>query len=141
MKAIRTRVAVGLVQMALLAAGCGSEAAKKEEQAAPATVQIGAENVVTVMHDAIVVGPIISGELKAARDATIRAEIGGSVTQVAVGEGQAGKVGTLLGRIEAQTLEDARTSAASTVRSAENQLAVAQREQERAEKLVSAGAL
>ena len=47
----------------------------------------------------------------------------------------------LLGRIDAPTLEDARLSAASAVRSAENQLAVAQREQERTEKLVTAGAL
>jgi RND family efflux transporter MFP subunit len=104
-------------------------------------VRIGAENVVTVKRDTLVVGPIISGELKAARDATIRAEIGGSVTQVAVEEGQAVRAGALLGRIEAQTLEDARTSAASAVRSAENQLAVVQREEERTEKLVTAGAL
>jgi membrane fusion protein, multidrug efflux system len=94
-----------------------------------------------VARDAIVVGPIISGELRAAREATIRSELGGSVTQVAVEEGQAVRAGTLLARIEAQTLEDARASAQSSVRSAENQLSVARREEERAEKLVTAGAL
>src|SRR5207344_916041 len=98
---------------------------------APAAVRIGAENVVVVKRGAIVAGPIISGELKAAREATIRAELGGSVTQVAVEEGQTVRVGTLLGQIEAQTLEDARQSAVSTARSAENQLAVAGRELER----------
>jgi RND family efflux transporter MFP subunit len=135
-------VALGMLLSAMLFAACSRDEAKTADvPAAAPSVQIGAENVVTVKHDTIVVGPIITGELKAARDATIRAEIGGSVTQVAVEEGQPVKAGALLGRIEAQTLEDARTSAASAVRSAENQLAVAQREQQRAEQLVSAGAL
>lgn len=109
--------------------------------AAPATVQVGAENVVVVKRDTIVSGPIISGELQPAREATIRAELGGSVTEVTVEEGQTVRVGTLLGRIDTRTLEDARLSAASSVRSAENQLAVAQRELERAETLVKAGAV
>jgi membrane fusion protein, multidrug efflux system len=130
-----------ILHLALLTAGCTStEAEKATSEAAPA-VRIGSENVVTVQRGTIVTGPIISGELQAAREATIRAELGGSVEQVNVEEGQAVRVGTLLGRIEAPTLEDARQSAASAVRSAENQLAVGQRELERAEKLVSAGAL
>lgn len=128
---------------ALQVAACTNTEAEKRtaETVAPPAVRIGSENVVVVKRGTIVVGPIISGELKAAREATIRAEIGGQVTQVAVEEGQAVRVGTLLGRIEARTLEDARQSAASSVRSAENQLAVAERELERAEKLVSAGAV
>jgi len=109
--------------------------------AAPAAVQVGAENVVVVKRDTIVSGPIISGELQPAREATIRAELGGSVTEVTVEEGQTVRVGTLLGRIDTRTLEDARLSAASAVRSAENQLAVAQRELERADTLVNAGAV
>ena len=60
---------------------------------------------------------------------------------VSVEEGQAVRVGAALGRIEARTLEDARRSAASAVRSAETQLSVATREAERAERLVTAGAL
>jgi membrane fusion protein, multidrug efflux system len=138
----RALFALCVLHLGLLAGACGGEeSAKAEAPAAPAAVQIGAENVVMVKRDTIVVGPIISGELRAAREATIRAEMGGSMVQVSVEEGQAVRVGTLLGRIDAQTLEDARASAASTVRSAENQLAVVQREQERAEKLVAAGAL
>jgi RND family efflux transporter MFP subunit len=129
-----------LLLSALLLSACSTGEAEKAPEPPPA-VQIGAENVVAVKRDTIVAGPIISGELQAAREATIRAELGGSVTQVAVEEGQAVGVGTLLGRIDAQTLEDTRLSAQSAVRSAENQLAVAQREQERTEKLVSAGAI
>ena len=61
--------------------------------------------------------------------------------EVAVEEGQSVRKGAQLGRIEARTLDDVRRSAASAVRSAEAQLSVAQREAERAEQLVSAGAL
>jgi membrane fusion protein (multidrug efflux system) len=120
--------------------GCSGEA-NVEETAAPPPVRIGAENIVTVKRGAIVVGPIVSGEIRAERDATVRAEIGGSITQVAVQEGQGVKAGTLLGRIETRTLDDARQSATSSLRSAENQVAVARREMERTEKLVQAGAL
>lgn len=123
----------------LLLAGCRTEA-EKQPAAAPA-VQIGAENVVTVTRDTIVVGPIISGELRPEREATVRAELGGSMIEVLADEGQAVKRGQVLGRIEAQNLEDARQSAASAVRSAENQLAVATREADRTQTLVNAGAL
>jgi RND family efflux transporter MFP subunit len=99
------------------------------------------ENIVTVVRDTIVVGPIVSGELRPEREATVRAEIGGSVTQVNVREGQPVRRGTVLGRIETRTLDDVRQSAMSSVRNAENQLAVAQREMERTETLVKAGAL
>jgi membrane fusion protein (multidrug efflux system) len=63
------------------------------------------------------------------------------MVEVAVQEAQAVQKGTLLGRIETRTLEDAKQSASSAVRSAENQLNVARREAERTEKLVNAGAL
>lgn len=127
-----------LVAMVFVSA-CRTEA---EKQPATATaVQIGAENVVTVKHDTIVVGPIISGELRPEREATVRAELGGSMIGIAVDEGQTVRRGQLLGRIEAQNLEDARQSAMSAVRSAENQLGVTKREADRTETLVKAGAL
>ena len=63
------------------------------------------------------------------------------MTQVSVEEGQTVRRGDLLGRIETRTLDDARQSATSALRSAENQLAVARREVERTETLVKAGAL
>jgi membrane fusion protein, multidrug efflux system len=134
---------IGALLFALVTAACATGEGEKatSEPPPPAAVKIGTENVVAVKRGTIVSGPIISGELRAAREATIRAELGGSVTEVAVEEGQAVRVGTLLGRIDPKTLEDTRLSAASTVRSAENQLAVAQREQERMEKLVAAGAI
>jgi len=142
--AVRTgaRMLAPLV-MAVALTGCGAEAEKAvDEPAAPSSVvQIGQENVVRAVRGTIEVGPIVSGELRAQREATVRAELGGSMLQVAAEEGQAVARGALLGRIETRTLDDARRSAQSAVRSAENQLGVAQRETERTEKLVNAGAL
>jgi RND family efflux transporter MFP subunit len=128
---------------ALLVPGCSgaSDDAAAKAASAPAAVQIGPENVITAARGTIVVGPNISGELRAERAATVRAELGGSIIQVAVEAGEAVRKGQLLGRIEAQTLGDARQSAVSAVRSAENQLAVTQREVERTQQLVGAGAL
>ena len=139
-KTVAFAFAFCIVPFALLTSACKAEAEKSATPAAEA-VQIGAENVVPVTTGMVVVGPIISGELKAEKEATVRAEVGGSMVEVAVREAQPVQKGALLGRIETRTLEDAKQSASSAVRSAENQLNVAQREAERTEKLVSAGAL
>jgi membrane fusion protein (multidrug efflux system) len=104
-------------------------------------VLVGAENVTKVQQDTIVAGPIVSGELRPEREAVLRAQLGGSLLEVGAREGQAVARDALLARIEAQTLEDMRRSAESAVRSAENQMFVAQRELERVETLVTAGAL
>jgi membrane fusion protein, multidrug efflux system len=143
---MRRNTNVGVLGAAVLAAvitaACGTtEAEKAPVAAAPAAVQIGPENVVGVEEGTIVVGPILSGELRPQREAKIRAELGGQMLEVRVEEGQRIARGALLGRIETRTLDDARQSAASAVRNAENQLGVAQREVERTEKLVNAGAI
>jgi RND family efflux transporter MFP subunit len=143
---MRRNTNVGVLGAAALAAvitaACGTTEAEKAPVAAvPAAVQIGPENVVGVEEGTIVVGPILSGELRPQREAKIRAELGGQMLEVRVEEGQRIARGALLGRIETRTLDDARQSAASAVRNAENQLGVAQREVERTEKLVNAGAI
>jgi len=129
-----------LVFASLVTAACKAEAEKSATPVEEA-VQVGSENVVPVSKGMVVVGPIVSGELRAEKEATVRAEVGGSMVEVAVQEAQAVQRGALLGRIETRTLEDAKQSASSAVRSAENQLNVARREAERTDKLVSAGAL
>jgi membrane fusion protein (multidrug efflux system) len=130
-----------ILGLSLIAAACGADAEKSAAPAPASAIQIGSENVVLVEKGTVVVGPIISGELKPEREATVRAELGGSMTEVTVKEAQSVSRGALLARIEMRTLEDARDSATSAVRSAENQLVVVRREAERAEKLVEAGAL
>ena len=129
-----------LLALHLALAACGAGAEPPAGESAPA-VQIGSENVVVVARGTVVAGPAISGELRPQREANVRAEIGGSIVEVAVEEGQPVARGALLGRIETRTLDDTRQSAVSAVRSAESQLAVAQREMERTEQLVKAGAL
>jgi len=136
---MRHTVALGMLALTVCV-GCKAEAEKPAVSSAPA-VQVGSENVVAAQKGTVVVGPIVSGELKPEREATLRAEVGGSMLEVSVLEAQAVKMGAVLGRIETRTLDDARLSAASSVRSAENQLSVARREAERTEKLASAGAL
>jgi RND family efflux transporter MFP subunit len=123
-------------------AACGADAERREDDGAerPA-VQVGTENIVRAERGRIVTGPIVSGELRAAREATVRAELSGSMQQVVVEEGQPVRKGALLGRIEADPLQDAYRSAQTAVTSAENALAVARREAERTEQLVQAGAL
>src|SRR5262245_57861762 len=132
-------VGVVLLGGSVLAVGCGGEA-KGDEVDAPIarSVLIGQENVITVKRDAIVAGPIISGELKPDREAVLRAQLGGSVLEVNVKEGQTVKKDAILARIEARSLEDARRSVESSVRSAENQVQVSQREMTRVETLVNA---
>jgi RND family efflux transporter MFP subunit len=117
---------------------CGGSA---ERAAEPPVMQVGQENVVRVTRDTVVAGPLVSGQVRARDEATVRAEIGGPVLQVTVEEGQSVRRGALLGRIEGAALQDAQRSAESAVRSAENQLALAQREAERTEQLFMGGAL
>jgi RND family efflux transporter MFP subunit len=139
------RHAAGLLVLLLIGAATGAcnRQASKGDAAAPAhaALDVGPENVVTVARDEIRIGPRVSGELRAAHEATVRAEIGGSVLRVGPEEGQAVKVGTLLAQIEARTQRDAVISAQSTLRSAEQALQVAEREAQRTDRLVKAGAL
>jgi RND family efflux transporter MFP subunit len=137
----RWSLVVTLINLALLSAACNQRVEGEGTAPAPLAVQIGAENIVSVESGTIIVGPIISGELTPTREATVRAELGGAVLDVSAEEAQAVMRSAVLARIETRTLEDARQSAASSVRSAENQLAVARRETERTERLVEAGAL
>jgi RND family efflux transporter MFP subunit len=130
-----------IVALGLFNTACSGEVRGEDSTAAARSILIGPENVITVQRDTIVAGPIISGELKPEREAVLRAQLGGSVLEVTVKEGQAVRRDAMLGRIEARTQEDVRRSAQSAVRSAENQLSVNQRELERVEKLVAAGAL
>ena len=89
----------------------------------------------------ITVGPLVSGELKAEREATVRAEIAGAILQVYPQEGQLVAAGALLARIEGRPVHDAFASAQSALRSAEQSAEWAQKEATRIENLVKGGAL
>jgi membrane fusion protein (multidrug efflux system) len=86
-------------------------------------------------------GPLISGQLSAERESTVRAEVGGSLVQTAYEVGQQVRKGAVLARIEARELSEAADSAQTAVRSAEAALKIAESELRRTEALVSGGAL
>ena len=96
--------------LALGGAACNSAESPAVANTAPAAIDVGRENIVTVQTAEITVGPLISGDLRAQLEATVRAELGGSVVQVVPDEGQAVKQGALLARIEARTQQDAAAS-------------------------------
>jgi membrane fusion protein (multidrug efflux system) len=120
-------LAAGLLWAAVLAGGCGSNEAK-EQPSAPAPIQVGKESVATVKSEELRTGPIISGQLSAEREATVRAEVGGAVVLTAVDEGETVRNGAVLARIEARDLNDAVVSAKVAVQSAEAALKLAQSE-------------
>ena len=115
-----------------------------DANAEPATngpVLIGPENITIVKADEIRTGPAISGTLSPENEATLRAEISGSVVQTVVDQGQRVSKGQLLLRIDDSGIRDVALSARSAVTTAQTNLEIAQRENERNEALLKAGAI
>ena len=137
-----TRVLV-LFTAATLAACKGKKADDNNTAAAPvdSAVELSPTNVTVVTQEEIRSGPVISGSLLPRREATIRAEIGGSVLQTYADKGQAVGAGQVLARIDESAIRDQYLSAKSGVTTAENARALAQRNLERAQKLAAAGAI
>ncbi len=133
-------IAAGLLSAAVLAGGCGKNEAR-EQPSGPAPIQVGKESVATVKSEELRTGPMISGQLSAEREATVRAEVGGAVVLTSVEEGETVRNGAVLARIEARDLNDAVASAKVAVQSAEAALKLAQSEAQRTESLVKGGAL
>jgi membrane fusion protein, multidrug efflux system len=133
----RTALLLGLV----LVSGCSRTEEASEAAAPPSAVTVGAESVVTVQREEIRTGPLISGQLSAEREATVRAQVGGSIVETRFDEGQQVRTGAVLARIEARDLREGVDSATAAVGSAENALKVAESELRRTESLVKGGAL
>lgn len=125
------------------ACGRGDDGGARAEAASagPPPVVVGPENVAVVQRDTIRVGPAISGSLSPEREATLRAEVGGTVTAALVEPGQPVRRGQAMARIETSGLSDQVLSARSGVTSAELNYETAQRNAERNERLLEAGAI
>ena len=131
-------VAIGMA--ALTIAGCRRGDANAEPtQNGP--VLIGPENITIVKAQEIKTGPAISGALQAEEEATVRAELSGAVVQTLVDAGQRVSRGQLLARIDDSSVRDQVLSARSMVTTAQSNLDVAQRELQRTQALVEAGAV
>ena len=106
-----------------------------------AGMTIGTENIAVVTLGEVTSGPTLSGDLMPEREATVRAQVGGSVLQTYAEQGQRVSAGQLLAQVDASGLQDAFLSARAGVTSAKNNADVANRELARSEKLLAAGAI
>ena len=123
-------------------AGCNrGDAGDAKAETAPAPTTVGTENIVIVKQAELASGPAISGNLQAAEQATVRAQIGGTVLQTFVEEGQRVARGTVVARIDDRTIRDQYLSARSAVTSAQSAADVAARNLERNQRLSTAGAI
>jgi membrane fusion protein (multidrug efflux system) len=109
--------------------------------AAAAVMTVGPENVAVVTRDSIQSGPAISGSLQPERQATIRAEAAGTVTSTSAEAGQRVGSGAVLARIETTGLTDQTIAARANVASARVAYETAQRNAERSDRLLAAGAI
>ena len=134
-------LAAALTLVAAAAACRGGDAGDAKAEAAPAPTTVGTENIVVAANAELASGPAISGNLQAAQEATVRAQISGTVLQTLVDEGSRVATGTLLARIDDRTIRDQYLSARSGVTSAQSAADVAQRNLERNERLATAGAI
>lgn len=138
----RTLARAFLLTVLATAAACGgSQAPPSTIAAAPPSVKLSAENVATAAMTELSSGPTISGQLAPAREATVRAQIGGSIVTLTVDKGQPVRAGQVIAKINARDLNDAMNSAQAAVKSADNALRVAESEQARTASLVKGGAL
>jgi RND family efflux transporter MFP subunit len=146
--AMRQRIGLGILGAlvitgaGLVTTSCGSEAASTATDAPKTTViTLSPDNVATAAAGRLSTGPVVSGQLTPAREASVRAEVGGSIVSLPVDRGNAVKAGAEIARISSRDLDAARASARVAVQSAETALQIAQSEAQRTETLVKGGAL
>jgi RND family efflux transporter MFP subunit len=132
-------LAAGLA-LAVSTAACGG-ADTDASPPASAAVQLSPQNVATATVAELVSGPAVSGQLTPAREATVRAQVGGSIVNLTVDRGQPVRGGQVIAQLSSRDLDEAFSSAQAAVRSADTALTVAQSEMQRTESLVKGGAL
>lgn len=149
------RRAAPLLLVALVAAGAlgalegckrGGAAAEAPGAAtgapgAPAAMTVGPENVTLVVRDQLSSGPTLSGSLTPERSATLRAQVGGTVTAVLAEAGQSVQRGQSLARIETNGIAAQAISARAGVEAARANSDLAARNADRAARLLAAGAI
>lgn len=139
---------IGMSAAVIAAAAAACSGNKEASQApaaaastAPPAVKLSPDNVATATVAELKSGPAVSGQLTPAREATVRALIGGSVLSLTIDKGQAVSAGQVIAKVAARDLDDAFQSVEAAVKSAETALTVAQSEQARTASLVKGGAL
>ncbi len=132
-----------LLTLALGATGLLMACGAKPEVASTALPEqiIGPELVAIVATTTITSGPSISGSLVADKTAAIRAEVGGRVTAVLVEPGAHVSKDAPLARVDDNAVREAMLGAKSGVTQAQLGADIAKRDQDRAERLLAAGAV
>jgi len=125
---------------ALVLGGCKRNTAKAAD-ASSAQLTVGTENVAIAHIGTVTNGPAISGSIEPELDATIRAQVSGSVLSTSAEVGQGVRKGQQLAQLDATGLQDAFLSARSAVASAQATNEVAQRNLARSRTLLQAGAI
>lgn len=138
---MRTIIVVALLGTTLGGASACRRGDANAEPAGNEPTVIGPENIVVVSEQDIRTGPALSGTLTPEREATIRSELTGPVVQTLIEQGQHVAEGQLLLRLDDTAIRDQVSSARSAVTTAQANLTVAQREQERNDALLKAGAI
>lgn len=117
----------------------GKTAGKDGKQEPLVTLQMAAEDTVTVESNALASGPVITGSIEPERRADLRAEVSAVVVQVLKENGEAVRKGDVLVRLDETSIRDSVNSADEATRAAEQTLAQAQRMFERQTTLRSSG--
>lgn len=128
----------------VLVTGChkGDKAGGKNgEEAKQPPMVLGPEDVAVVARGPVQSGPAITGTLTAERQATVRAQISGSILTVLAEPGEAVRQGETLARLDSTSLTEAYNSARIAVTSAKASVGLNQRELERQRSLLQAGAV
>jgi membrane fusion protein (multidrug efflux system) len=124
-----------------VAGACRNNDANADTTVATPAVLVGPENISIVKAEEIRTGPTLSGAIQAEREATVRAEIPAAVLETYAEPGQRVAAGAVLARLDDTAIRDQDLSARANVATAQNAYDIAQRELERAEALVKAGAI
>lgn len=137
---MRRRFALTLVPLCVAAWSCSGRPAEAHGTET-AAVTVDTADLFVVDSATIQTGPLLSGSLEPRRQATLRAEIGGTVRKVLVDEGQAVKRGAPLVELDSETPTENVASARAGVRAAEQQVSVARRNVTRMKRLLAEGAI
>lgn len=127
--------------LCLILSACGGGKEKAAAGQEPTEIVLGPADTAVVVQAPIASGPSLSGTLIAAEQATVRAQLGGTVLETYAEPGERVVAGQVLARLDTAALEDALLSARTAVTNARSQLSLAQREEERQRALVAAGAV
>lgn len=135
------KVFVGVLAVAVAAAGCHGGEARETEAARQTTVMLSTADVATAEVQPVGLGAAVTGTLRPYREVEVRAQVPGLVTGLRVDRGDAVRSGATLAIIEAEGILSQAAGAQAAVAAAESNLAVARRQADSAMRLFEAGAL